>query len=62
METLSPVKEAKEILDRLPDDSTWDDIMYEIYVQQAIEAGLADCEAGRVEEQSELRKRFGLPS
>ena len=56
----SPVDEAREILDRLPVDSTWDDIMYEIYVRQAIEAGLADSKAGRVVEQSELRKRFGL--
>ena len=62
METLSPLKEAREILDRLPDDSTWDDILYEIHVQQAIEAGLADSEAGRIEDLSVVRKRLGLPA
>jgi len=27
---------------------TWDDLMYEIYVRQAIERGIADSDAGRV--------------
>ncbi|GJL52623.1 MAG: hypothetical protein NPIRA01_38500 [Nitrospirales bacterium] len=38
---------AKKIIDQLPDQATWDDIMYELYVKQKIEAGLADIEAGR---------------
>jgi len=38
---------AKQIIDQLPDQATWDDIMYELYVKQKIEAGHADIDAGR---------------
>ena len=38
---------AREIIDRLPDRATWDEIMYELYVKEKIEEGLADIEAGR---------------
>jgi hypothetical protein len=40
-------EEAKRLLEALPDDLTWDDLMHEIYVRQSIEAGLADSEAGK---------------
>ena len=55
-------EEAKRLLENLPDDLTWDDLMHEIYVRQSIEAGLADSEAGKVIDASDVRKRFGLPS
>jgi hypothetical protein len=55
-------EEAKRLLENLPDDLTWDDLMHEIYVRQSIEAGLADSESGKVAEVSDVRKRFGLPS
>ena len=55
-------EEAKRLLEKLPDDLTWDDLMHEIYVRQTIEAGLADSEAGKVVEVSDVRERFGLPS
>jgi predicted transcriptional regulator len=38
---------ARQIIERLPDQATWDDIMYELYAKQNIEEGLADIEAGR---------------
>jgi predicted transcriptional regulator len=52
--------EAHRIIERLPDDATWDDLMYEIYVRQAIDAGLADVEAGRVVPHEEVIARLGL--
>jgi hypothetical protein len=55
-------EEARRLLENLPDDLTWDDLMHEIYVRQSIEAGLADSESGKVAEVSDVRKRFGLPS
>ena len=55
-------EEAKRLLEHLPDNLTWDDLMHEIYVRQSIEAGLADSEAGKVVEVSDVRKQFGLPS
>ena len=53
-------EEAKRLLEKLPDNFTWDDLMHEIYVRQSIEAGLADREAGKVVEVSEVRKLFRL--
>jgi hypothetical protein len=49
---------SKRLLERLPDDLTWDDLMHEIYVRQSIEAGLADNEAGKVVEVSDVRKQL----
>jgi predicted transcriptional regulator len=41
-------KEAvRDLLDRLPDDCTLEDVLYHLYVLQAIDRGLADAEAGR---------------
>ncbi|MEO6059399.1 MAG: hypothetical protein ABIQ05_05485 [Candidatus Limnocylindria bacterium] len=40
--------EAKRLIDQLPETASWDDVMYEVYVRQAIEQGRADIEAGRV--------------
>lgn len=34
--------------------------MHEIYVRQAIEAGLADSAAGRVKDVEQVRAEFGL--
>jgi predicted transcriptional regulator len=53
-------QEAYRLLDNLPDKATWDDLMYQIYVRQAIEAGLKDSDEGRTLEVKEVRKRFGL--
>ena len=56
------VKEkARRLIDQLPEGSTWDDLMHEIYVRQAIESGLADSEAGRTIGVEELRARYKLP-
>ena len=50
-----PTKQAAlELLNKLPDECTWDDIMSELFVRQKIEAGLADAEAGRVVSHEEV--------
>ena len=54
--------EARRLVEALPDDSTWEDLMYQIYVRETIEAGLADSETGRVTDVEEVRKEFGLPA
>ncbi len=43
----TPKQAAKELIEHLPDQASWNDIMYELYVKQKIETGLADIEAGR---------------
>ncbi len=53
-------QEAHHLLEKLPENATWDDLMYEIYVRQAIEAGLEDSKAGRTTDVKEVRVKFGL--
>lgn len=53
-------EEARRLVENLPEDVTWDDLMYQIYVHQAVEAGLADSDSDRVIEVEDVRKRFGL--
>jgi hypothetical protein len=60
MEAVNVKDEARRLIERLPDDVTWDDLMHEIYVRQAIEAGLEDSREGRVTDSREVRKRLGL--
>jgi endonuclease V-like protein UPF0215 family len=62
MSTVNVKEEAMRLIEKLPENMTWDDLMYEIYVRQSIEAGLADSEAGRVVDVTEVRAKFGLES
>ncbi|MDQ2921464.1 MAG: hypothetical protein M3R52_07640 [Acidobacteriota bacterium] len=60
MSTVNVKEEARRLIEKLPDNVTWDDLMHEIYVRQSIETGLADSEAGRVIDVAEVRAKFGL--
>ena len=51
-------KEARELIDNLRDDATWDDLMYEIYVKQKIAEGQWAAAEGRVVAHPEARKRM----
>ncbi len=53
-------EEIRKLTERLPDDATWEDLQYQIYVRQAIESGLKDSKAGRVVSLEEARRQFGL--
>ncbi|HYV06126.1 MAG TPA: hypothetical protein VFB82_16125 [Blastocatellia bacterium] len=55
---ISIKEEARRLVDKLPENSTWDDLMHEIYVRQSIEKGLADSEAGRTTSVEEVREKF----
>jgi hypothetical protein len=52
--------QARRLIDSLPDDVSWDDVMYRLYVRQCIEAGLQDADAGRVVDVDQVRRQFGL--
>ena len=54
--------DARKLVDGLPERSTWDDLMHEIFVRQAIEAGLADSRAGKTRDVAQVRQKFGLPA
>lgn len=53
--------ETRRLAEQLPDDATWDDVLYQVYVRQSIEAGLADARAGRLMTVDEVRRELGLP-
>lgn len=59
MEPSKLKQEAHRVVDELPDDATWEDLMDRIYVRQSIEAGLADSLAGRTIMVADIRARFG---
>ena len=61
MSIIMEKEEAHRLIDRMPPNATWDDLMREIYVREAIERGLADSEAGRTKNVNEIRAKFGLP-
>lgn len=39
---------VRELLDRLPEDCSLEEVLYHLYVMQAVQAGLHDVDAGRV--------------
>ena len=51
-------EEAKKLIDRLPDQATWDDIMYEFYVKKKLAVALKAAEEGSVISHEEVKKRF----
>ena len=53
-------REAQRLVERLPENASWDDLMYEVYVRQAVERGIADADAGRVVSHDEAMSRLGL--
>lgn len=42
MSTVVRKEDAHRLVDQLPANATWDDLMHEIYVREAIEKGLQD--------------------
>jgi predicted transcriptional regulator len=52
--------EARRMVESLAEDATWDDLMYQIYVRQAIEDGIRDAEEGRLTDTAHVRAEFGL--
>jgi len=49
---------ARRIIEHLPDQATWDDIIYELHVKQKIEEGLQAAREGRVVSHEEARRRL----
>ena len=49
---------AHELIDHLPEQATWDDVMYTLYVRQKLERSLAAAEQGNVTSHEDARKRF----
>ena len=58
--TISVKKTAHELIDNLPDNASWDDVLYEMLIRKEIELGLADSEDGRVTAVEDIREEYGL--
>ena len=61
MPTTMTKDQAHKLVDQMSPQATWDDLMHEIYVRQAIEQGLAHSKAGRTKQVRAVRAKYGLP-
>lgn len=57
---------VRALLERLPDDCSLDDVLYHLYVVQAVARGVSDADAGRVTSHeivaADLRRKWLLGS
>ncbi len=53
-------EEAHRLIDKLPPNATWENLMHDIYVREAIESGLEDSNLGKTKDVNEVRKKYGL--
>lgn len=51
-------QEVRRLLEGLPDDASFEDIQYQIYVCQKIQRGLQDVAEGRTLTQEEVERRM----
>ena len=51
-------EEVRRILDRIPDDASFEDIQYHIYVREKIERGLKDIKEDKVLNQEDVEHRM----
>lgn len=49
---------AQHIINQLPEQASWSDIMYELYVKQKIEAGLRAVEEGHTIPHDQAKARI----
>lgn len=56
--SFTPKKKTSLLLKKLPDDCSYEDIQYHLYVLQKIERGLKDIESGRIYSHVEVKKRL----
>lgn len=56
---MTSAKQAvSQLLDRLPDDTSLEEIQYQIYVRLKVEAGLAAVANGKVQSIGEIERRM----
>ncbi|NND60931.1 MAG: hypothetical protein HKN49_11760 [Gammaproteobacteria bacterium] len=56
---MSSIKDAaRAIVDNLPEQATWDDLMYELYVKQKIDAGLEAAARGDTVAHEDVKARL----
>lgn len=58
--TSATKEEAIKLITRLPDEASWDDIMYEMYVKKKIGLGINAADEGRVVQHEEVKRIFSV--
>jgi len=53
------ITEVKSLLERLPEDSTYEDIQYHLYVIEKIRRGIDRAEAEGILSQDDVELKFG---
>jgi len=53
-----PKEEVRLLLDRLPEEASYEDIQYHIYVQEAIRRGREAADRGELVDQDEVERRM----
>ena len=51
-------QEVLDFINTMPDDISYADVLYNLYVMSNIAAGLEDMEAGRVHTHEEVKRMF----
>ena len=51
-------EEARQLVERLPENATWKDLLYEIYVRQKLDDGRQAVAEERVVPHEEVKRRF----
>lgn len=58
MHAVNLKQEAHKLIDQLPENATWEDLMYEAYVRQAVQEGIEAADRGDFASEEEVRQRF----
>jgi predicted transcriptional regulator len=51
-------EEAQKLIDALPEETSWDDLIYQMYVRKKIARAIEAAEQGRVVTHDEVKKQF----
>ena len=51
-------EEAQKLIDAMPEEASWDDLIYQMYVRKKIAKGIEAAEQGHVVAHDEVKKQF----
>jgi predicted transcriptional regulator len=51
-------EEAQKLIEALPEETSWDDLIYQMYVRKKIAQGIEAADQGRVVAHEEVKKQF----
>jgi len=59
MEAIDVKAQAHEVINNLPEDCSWEDVQYHLYVVEKIQKGIKSVEEGRTMSHESAKKRLG---